>query len=125
MDFLMFLVPVNNARSTEVLPILKATIKELAGPDISDEDFERARGDALGGLARIDDQPSQLAPLLSSTGRVAYLDPEVVAFLKRMPKADYLRLAAPWLAEDASVNFLFGRSRARKAAPHRAEAETP
>ena len=125
MDFLLVIVPVNNAKGTQVLPILKETVKSMADANITDEEFERARGDALGALARIDEDAQQLALSLATTSRVAYLSPDVVDYLRRMPKADYQQIASPWVREDASINFLFGRSRARKKTVHREEGETP
>jgi predicted Zn-dependent peptidase len=115
LDLLVIFVPVSNSRErgVRVEPLLREYLDQLI-VDVKDEDFIASREHVVGRMLQIDNRPGELAEaLMRGNRRVSWHDDEVLAATRALTKEDFLAAVRQWLGPERSINYLFGRSRAK------------
>ena len=115
LDLLVIFVPVSNSRErgVRVEPLLREYLDQLI-VDVNDEDFMASREHVVGRMLQIDNRPVELAEaLMRQNRRISWHDDEVLKAVRGLTKDEFLSAVRQWLGPERSINYLFGRSRAK------------
>jgi len=115
-DLLLLVLPAHDPAETDLAPLFRAVVEEVASGALPAESFRLNRDHVWNKLRQIDRDAPRLAQELQGGGESWY-GPAVGEAARTMSQSAFASTVSPWLGPESSIYLLFTPKAARRAPP--------